>query len=277
MKMKVSLIDLVFLSEKRTDVLLLLADGPKSSDEIKKSLNVTAASIMPQIKKLKEGHLILLEKDLYMLSEMGKIVVEKMEPLLNTVRIFEENYNYWISHDLSAIPDPLLNRIEELGNYYLLEPDLNRLFEIPEEFTKYLLESTRVMAFISFFHPLYLSLYTELSKKDVSMSIIFIKPVFERMKKDYSEELKTLFKGKNTKIYIYDKNITLTSVITDRFCSLVLFDKKGKFDHQQMISFDDTALKWCEELFEHYENMSSEIKEQNALTGLTMTGLNYSS
>ncbi len=34
-KMKISLIDLAFLSEKRKDVLLLLEEGPKTGDEIK--------------------------------------------------------------------------------------------------------------------------------------------------------------------------------------------------------------------------------------------------
>ena len=55
--MKVSLIDLALLSEKRKDVLLLLEEGSKTGDEIKTALNVNSTSIMPQIKKLKEGRL----------------------------------------------------------------------------------------------------------------------------------------------------------------------------------------------------------------------------
>ncbi|MCQ1536995.1 winged helix-turn-helix domain-containing protein [Methanosarcina sp. KYL-1] len=255
--MKISLIDLAFLSEKRTNVLLLLEEGPKTGDEIKTALNVSSTSIMPQIKKLKEGNLILQGEDSkYRLSEMGEIVVEKMGPLLNTVRVFEENYDYWINHDFSGIPEHLLNRIDELGNYFLLEPDLNRLFEVPEDFKKNLLESRRVMTFFSFFHPLYLDLYSELVKKEAEMFLILTEPVFERMKKDYNEDLRFLLESKNTKIYICDKNITLKNVVTDRFCSVLLFDRKGKFDHQRLISFDESALKWCEELFMYYKNMS---------------------
>jgi predicted transcriptional regulator len=258
--MKISLIDLAFLSEKRTNVLRLLEDGPKTSDEIKKDLNVSSTSIMPQIKKLKEGHLITQENDRYQLSEMGEIVVEKMEPLLNTVKVFEENYDYWINHDLSAIPEDLLNRIEELGNYFLLEPDLNRLFEVPEDFKKNLLESRRVMIFLSYFHPLYLNLYSELARKGAEMYLILTEPVFKRMKEDYTENLQELLNSKNTEIYICDKKITLKNVVTDRFCSLVLFDRKGKFDHQRLMSFDESALEWCEELFTHYKDMSMPLE-----------------
>ncbi len=259
--MKISLIDLAFLSEKRTNVLRLLEEGPKTSDEIKKDLNVSSTSIMPQIKKLREGHMIIQENDRYQLSEMGEIVVEKMEPLLNTVRVFEENYDYWVNHDLSAIPEDLLNRIEELGNYFLLEPDLNRLFEVPEDFKKNLLESRRVMIFLSYFHPLYLNLYSELARKGAEMYLILTEPVFKRMKEDYTENLQELLNSKNTEIYICDKKITLKNVVTDRFCSLVLFDRKGKFDHQRLMSFDESALEWCEELFTHYKDMSMPLEK----------------
>jgi predicted transcriptional regulator len=260
--MKISLIDLAFLSEKRKDVLLLLEEGPKTGDEIKTALNVNSTSIMPQIKKLKEGRLIVQDdRNTYKLSEMGEIVVEKMEPLLNTVRVFEENYDYWTNHDFTAIPESLLNRIDELGNYFMLEPDLNRLFEVPEDFRKNLLESRDVKMFLSYFNPLHVKMYSELARKGAEICLILTEPVFDRMKKDYYDDLKALVESRNVQIYICDKNVTLKDVVTERFCSLVLFDKKGKFDHQRLMSFDESALKWCEELFLYYKGMSRRLEK----------------
>ena len=259
--MKTSLIDLAFLSEKRKDVLLLLEEGPKTGDEIKTALNVNSTSIMPQIKKLKEGRLIVQDKNTYRLSEMGEIVVEKMEPLLNTVRIFEENYDYWTNHDFTAIPEFLLNRIDELGNYFMLEADLNRLFEVPEDFKNNLLESRNIKIFLSYFNPLYIEIYSELIKKEADMCLILTEPVYDRMKKDYREDLKMLIESKSAEVYICDKNVTLKDVVTERFCSLVLFDKKGKFDHQRLMSFDESALKWCGELFSYYKDMSRKLEK----------------
>jgi len=260
--MKTPLIDLAFLSEKRKDVLLLLEEGPKTGDEIKTALNVNSTAIMPQIKKLKEGHLIEQdEKSAYRLSEMGEIIVEKMEPLLNTVRVFEENYEYWINHDFTAIPENLLNRIDELGNYFMLEADLNRLFEIPEDFKKNLLESCHVKIFLSYFNPLHIEIFRELARKDAEICLILTEPVFNRMKKDYYDDMKFIMESKNTEIYICNKNITLKNVVTERFCSLVLFDKKGKYDHQRLMSYDESALKWCEELFSYYKAMSKRLEK----------------
>jgi len=260
--MKTSLIDLAFLSEKRKDVLLLLEEGPKTGDEIKTALNVNSTSIMPQIKKLKEGRLIEQDdRNTYKLSEIGEIVVEKMEPLLNTVRVFEENYDYWTNHDFTAIPEFLLNRIEELGNYFMLEPDLNRLFEVPEDFKNNLLESRHVKMFLSYFNPLHVEMYSELSRKGAEMCLILTEPVFDRMKADYHEDLKSLMESENVEVYICDKNVTLKDVVTERFCSLVLFDKKGKFDHQRLMSFDESALEWCGELFSYYKDMSMRLEK----------------
>lgn len=259
--MKTSLIDLAFLSEKRKDVLLLLEEGPKNGDEIKTALNVNSTSIMPQIKKLKDGRLIVQDdRNIYKLSEIGEVVVEKMEPLLNTVRIFEENYDYWTSHDFSAIPENLLYRIEELGNYFMLEPDLNRLFEVPEDFKNNLLESRHVKMFLSYFNPIHVEMYSELSRKGAEICLILTEPVFSRMKTDYYDDLKSLMESKNVEIYVCDKNITLKDVVTERFCSLVLFDKKGKFDNQRLMSFDESALKWCDELFSYYKDMSKKLE-----------------
>lgn len=141
----------------------------------------------------------------------------------------------------------------------MLEADLNRLFEVPEDFRKNLLESKHIKMFLSYFNPLHIELYAEIVRKEAEMSLILTKPVFDRMKNDYFEDLKMLVESKNTEVYICDKNVTLKDVVTERFCSLVLFDKKGKFDHQRLMSFDESALKWCEELFLYYKDMSRRL------------------
>jgi predicted transcriptional regulator len=216
---------------------------------------------MPQIKKIKEGRLIVQdERNTYRLSDMGEIVVEKMEPLLDTVRVFEENYDYWVNHDFTAIPEHLLNRIDELGNYFMLEADLTGFLKSPKTSRIICLSQKNIKIFLSYFNPLYIEIYSELIKKEAEMCLILTQPVFERMKKDYQKDLKMLVESKNVEVYICDKNVTLKDVVTERFCSLVLFDKKGKFDHQRLMSFDESALKWCEELFSYYKDMSRRLE-----------------
>ena len=93
--MENTLLDLILLSEKRKNVLLLLLEGPKDIETIKKALNASATAVQPQVKKLKEQHLVVQEKNLYKLSEIGRIVAEKMKPLVDTLSVLEENTDYW--------------------------------------------------------------------------------------------------------------------------------------------------------------------------------------
>ena len=69
-------------------------------DEIKEALQVTSTAILPQIKKLKEKSLVIQEDKNYTLSLIGKVLVEKMQPLVSVIDVFEDNFEYWTERDL---------------------------------------------------------------------------------------------------------------------------------------------------------------------------------
>ncbi len=58
-QMESSLLDVLFLSEKRKNLLLLLLDGPKNIEEIKNTLDVRSSPIMTQIKILMKQDLVV--------------------------------------------------------------------------------------------------------------------------------------------------------------------------------------------------------------------------
>lgn len=61
--MKQSLINLIFFSDRRKELLFLLREGPRDIDAIKELLNVDAGTIQPpHIKKMKDAHLLVEEK-----------------------------------------------------------------------------------------------------------------------------------------------------------------------------------------------------------------------
>lgn len=264
--MNQSLLDVIFLSDKRKKLLLLLNDNAKNIDYIKTSLNVTSTSIMPQIKILKEKHLIIYdrENDLYKLSDIGEIIVDNMQPLLDTVNVFEENREYWATRDLSAIPDYLLKRIGELGHCMLIKPDLNHMFELPQEIVDNMSKSNNIMAITSCFHPSYPSLFLGIARKGINLSIILTESTFEKLKNEFNDKTEEFLSMSNTEFYICNESIKLTaSAITDRFIFLCFFDKDQRFDLQYIISFDDSALNWGEELFQYYRSISTPAKKSS--------------
>lgn len=257
-----SLIDIIFLSDKRKNLILLLSDGPKNRDDIRTKLNVTSSSIMPQIKILEENYLVVKEDGVYKLTEMGKTIADKLKPFLNTLDIFEGEEDYWANRNFESIPDNLLTRIRELGNYTIIEPEPDNIFEIPQELLDGLSKSSNVTAVSSIFHPNYPSIFLDLAKKGADITVILQKSVYTRLKKDFREQSKAFLNCENTDALIYNDEMDIASIlVTDRFVYLNLLDKDGKFNHKKIISYDESAVKWGQELIQHYINTATKITD----------------
>lgn len=261
--MEDSLLDLIFLSEKRKNVMLLLLEGPKDINTIKKTLKASATSVQPQIKMLKEKNLVVQDKDVYRLSEIGKIIADKMKPLLDTLSVLEENADYWADRDISKIPPFLLRRIGELGHCIVVEPKIEHMFEMIPEYVENAEKSKRLETFISYFHPLFPSFYLGLAQKGTSVSLILPESILKRWAEDdYREQTNQFLKMENTRLMVCKEcEKTPTIVTADNFMGISLFPKEGTFDRRFVICFEPGALAWGKELYDNYEQNSEQIKD----------------
>ncbi|MGB9927313.1 MAG: helix-turn-helix transcriptional regulator [Methanosarcina sp.] len=257
------LLELIFLSEKRKDLLLFLKEGPKSIEEIKNSLDVGLVAILPQLKKLRENYLVLKDKDIYSLSPLGIAVASRMQAMVDLLNVFGNKYEYWATHDVNCIPTPLRNRIGELSKCTFSEPpDKTRLFEPHREFVENLSKSRRIRGTASIFHPLYPSLFLMFVKNGMEVSIVVTRPVYERTKTEYYAELNEFLKFEKASFYVCREKLELAHVITDVFLSLTLPFSDGTYDHKEdVLCFDPAGMKWGEDLFEYYKNVSDKIIE----------------
>lgn len=260
--MEDSLLDLIFLSEKRKNVILLLLEGPKDINTLKKTLKASATSVQPQIKMLKEKHLVIQDRDVYRLSEIGIIIAEKMKPLLDTISVLEENADYWADRDMSKIPPFLLRRIEELGHCITVEPKIEHMFEMIPEYVENAKKSKKFEALVSYFHPLFPSFYLELVQKGTSVSLILPEPILKRWaEEDYREHTMKLLKMENAKLMVCkDCEKIPTIIAADNFMGVALFPKEGTFDRKFVISFEPGALAWGKELYDYYEKNSERVE-----------------
>ncbi|HIH75327.1 MAG TPA: winged helix-turn-helix domain-containing protein [Methanosarcina sp.] len=260
--MEDSLLDLIFLSEKRKNILLLLLEGPKDINTIKKALKASATSVQPQIKMLKEKHLVIQDKDVYRLSEIGKIIAEKMKPLLDTLFVLEEVVDYWADRDVSRIPQFLLRRIGEIGHFITVEPQIEHMFEMIPEYVKNAEKAKKFETLISYFHPLFPSFYLGLAKKGASVSLILPESILKRwVEEDYREYTREFLKMENTRVMVCKEcEKTFTVVAADNFMAMSLFPKEGTFDRKFVISFEPGALAWAKELYNCYEQNSKQIE-----------------
>lgn len=260
--MKRSLLEIIFMSEKRKNLLLFLRNGPRRMEEILEVLDVTRHALLPQIKILSESSLVIKEKDVCRLSEIGELVVGDMLPLIGTLTVLEENYDYWTEHDLSSIPLPLLKRIRELGSCEIIEPELSDMFNLNKDIIAQAFGSGFVFGATAFLHPSYPSLLVDLVKNGIDVSIIMTENALEKHKIDHMQELKMFLNSGSGKLYLYPNDMKLASLfIAETFVMMCLFDRKGRYDRKDLIFRNDAAINWGKELFGFYLLSSHQIME----------------
>ncbi len=260
--MRAELISTVFMSEKRKNTLILLMEGPATIEQIKTSIKGTTSAIIAQIKILIEQGLVEQKDDEYSLTPIGKIILVKTKPLIETLNVVEENQDYWVSRDLTALPDHLLERIGELGDILIHESDLSHLFEPPKELLVSLKTTKNVCTFYSYFCPTCPDNYSKLATKGVDYNLILTRPVYERLKEEYTDNYNAIMVSEGSSLFVCDdgKLKPGSLSITDDMLLLTLFSKKGIFDHKKVISFEQSARDWGRDLFLYFKSLSIKIK-----------------
>jgi len=257
------LLELIFLSEKRKDILLFLREGPKTTGEIKKHLNASAVAVLPQLKKLREDSLVFKAEDVYTLSPLGIAVAGRMQAMVSLLNVFGKHYEYWSKHAVECIPLSLRNRIGDLEKCTFSEPpDMAHLFEPHREFVEKLSISRHIQGIASIFHPLYPYLFLSFAAKGADVSLLVTRTVYARLMEEYRTELREFIKLPNSSFYVCDEKIDFSHVVTEKFLSLTLPFSDGTFDHKQdVLCFDPAGLQWGEDLFAYYRDRSEEITE----------------
>lgn len=270
--MNLQLSDLIWLSDKRKKLLLLLMDGPKSMKHIIKALNETAHSMSPQLKILKDEMLISQKEDMYELTTIGSIIVKNMYPLFNTLSVIDEDRKYWCGRDLSQIPQNFLERIGELGNYMLLDPGFFNIMDLPIEFTENLKKSAHIECLLSYYHPMYMKLYFSEAEAGKEMTFIFTENVFERALEEWESSLESAMKNEKIHIFLYPEN-TITGLpticITESFLYLFLFRSDNNYENRRLMAFDDSARLWGAELFDYYMSLSVPVDTTSVRSGIS--------
>jgi len=212
---------------------------------------------------------------------MGEVIATNARFLLESLAVYEENREFWSEHDLSPIPFHLLTRVGELGSFKVLEQDLSRAFRIPEDILQTILDSNRVMTFVSVFHPSSPILFSEYMERGADVTVIFTKPVFETLQAEcssgltlltnsnpvlknallgYKKETRRMLSRGNSNLFVCEGDtIPMLMTVTDKVFFLSLLDKKGRSTNRVLMASKARALKWGEELFLYYKERSGQL------------------
>ncbi|WMW23041.1 winged helix-turn-helix domain-containing protein [Methanolobus mangrovi] len=251
--MKKRLLDIIFASDKRKNVLLLLQNGPKEMDALLKSLETTRQALLPQIKILEEHYLVFHYNDNYELTTIGKLIADEMVPLLNNIELFDNDIDYWGTHNLSFIPPHLLKRIDEIGKCKILAPSLHEICEIHENFHENSKKSKSLHGVATSFYPHFVDLFSDLLSHNVNIYSIVTTDLFNKLRTQHYDDFVKIFNSELTHFYIYTKKIDfLAFAYNDYNLSLSPLKEEGHFDYKHILCSNSNAIQWAKELFDYY-------------------------
>lgn len=258
-----SLIETVFFSEKRKAVLILLFEkGSLPIDTIKSELNETSVSILPQIKVLIDNQLIVQNEGLYRLTHLGAIITKKVYPFVKNLQVLSVNPKFWSEHDTGEIPTELFNRIDEIGDFEIIEIDLRTIYYEPNQTVyEHIRKAESIKTFITYYAPEYVPIYYERLMKGIPVSITTSDYIIN-IAKDYKKDINEMLQMENAELNVCPADLKIAEVtVTDKILLMVLYSTAGNLDYDFLAAESPSAVSWGNELYEYLKSRSVNKKE----------------
>lgn len=250
------------LSDMRRGILYALQKEPLSLAELRAHFEVTSASILPRIKDLTQADLAVKDGGKYRLTTTGNILAKKLRMMDNLERVLEQNGNFLNSHDLSPIPAGLIDRIDELGNCWVIKNELEHITATHDQIYGNLSKAKQIIGISPALDSQYPQIYLALARRGTPVSLILTENIVRKVEKEYYSFLKEYLSHENARLYSI-ADVRLALVGTNDFFSMYLYHKNGTLDSMSsLFSADEAAVEWGADLFDEYRKRAKEIRIQ---------------
>jgi predicted transcriptional regulator len=247
-------------SDKRKNLLVMLASGQRSWDEIRDALQVTSTGMLPQIRILVDRGLIRKEGDKYCLTDIGQSVAHFLVPLVRVTDLFDNLEGYFADHDFSVLPSPFRLCIGDITGVRVNEVRTAEVFEPHQKFLDNIVNSRWVAGISPILYPSYPAFFVNRAREGKEVTIVMTRAIFNRIRDDYQEELARGMSLPNFHLYVSDEDIRFACIVTDRDLWLSLFTRSGIYDSRtELLGCDLPARQWGERLVRYYQDRSRKV------------------
>ena len=261
-----NLLRLAACSNLRRNLLHSLQEGGKPLSEFRDELDVSSTTAIHALRDLERANLIRQDEARnYALTKIGEILALKLEDFSGAVEALQKHERFWLEHDLSDIPRPLLEKIGDLRNSRPLLGASTDLFKLHDTFIQVLENANEVKGIYPIFDFDYLTTIRDLVKsKGVVVELIVTAEVLESIGGviETEETFQDFLDEPNLTLFAAEQPLKLTLTLTDRVFYLGLFAPDGLYDYNHaLISDDPQALGWGRALHDYYQQRSKPVTE----------------
>jgi predicted transcriptional regulator len=241
-------------------ILLSLLKGEKKLSEIHADVESSESTILHLIKEFEGLSLTTKSGGTYRLTSLGLLEAEMCKDASSTAKVIEKFKEFWLTHDVTALPPNLRQKIGALEDSTLIHAEMLELDNVYNSFLKLLMTSTKVKGISPIFHKDYVPVIEEILKQGKSVELIVTSGVLSKTLASANvDQLQKSF-GEGTLRIFLKENLKVALTVTDTNFSLGLFNNNGEYDdNMDIVSLSREAIEWGEELYQYYLKTSTKI------------------
>ncbi|MDY6964611.1 MAG: winged helix-turn-helix domain-containing protein [Halobacteriota archaeon] len=256
---------LIARSEIRIKILVSLSKGSKNLGELRELLNLSSSTILHAMRNMEVEGFIENSVEGYTLTNIGKIQAILINNLIKAIAVLEKDKDFWLTHDLSAIPDHLLRRIGELDDLVAVKGNAWDVLKPHYNLIQLLMKAGEVKSVSPVFHSDYPEIIETLVNNKADVELILTDKVMAKILESSRDILERMISEPNFRLWVIDEDVKVAITVTDSALSLGLFRDDETYDiSTDLISHTDDALNWGRDLFEYYRLRSKKISGPNA-------------
>ncbi len=247
-------------SELKLKILLSLLSGEKKISELKTEIDVRETTILHVLKDFESENLTTKTAGTYKLTSLGLLTAQIGKEAAEAAEVLEKFKDFWLQHDITALPASLMSKIGALKEATLIRTDTLELDKVYETYLQILMTSNRVIGISPIFHPDYVKAIADIIGQGNTVELILTTPVLNKI---YSmvetTPIKSAIEKENLKIYLQE-GLKVALTVTEKNFSLGLFNLNGEYDDRMdLISLSPHAIHWGEQLFLEYLKTSRRL------------------
>ena len=253
---------LLACSDLRKNLAETLRDGKKLTlSELSEHVGASSPAAVHALRELGKENLIQQdEKRNYSLTNIGEIVVRKLEEVNLTILTLSNERQFWLEHDLSDIPTNMLDKLGCLAESTVLSSTPTDLFKTFSTFYTLLGNAKEIRGISPIFIEDLTIQFVKLVGQGIDTELVVTRDVLDAIlrtadKKELEDALNS-----NLKLFLIEKRPNVAFTVTDYFLSLGFFRQDEIFDwSNDLLSYSPEALEWGREFFAYYVEKSEPV------------------
>ncbi len=246
-------------SSVRSKIMLTILDGGKNIGELEKTTNIRATTLLHSIKDLMDQDLVERKKQVYSLTNIGKIQANTLDELLALIITLNKHHKFLRNHDLSGIPLELQKRIGMLGKGEIVQGTTETPLKSMDSFSAALRESKEIKGIFPILVTSYVKAILQAIEKGADVKIIVTNPVLKAITKEKAY-FNQLLERENFKLFLIDCDVKISFMVTESFLNLGLAGIDGSYDlGTDLLYKGEKPVMWGKMLYDYYRPQSTQI------------------